>query len=177
VQPAQPSQRHVLGGPASHPTKLEQSREYFGVGVEGERIKLDCAVRYPAGEPQESANPLVAEPDGAKTRRRPSRYIARRRKCVMRRRTGSAFYVANDGKAIQEFETDNERELLAGEGVHQRLEGGRKPRRFQTAEPIGQCSQPTIAMRHSVPLGKIDVQSEQPADEQQDLAPVRRRAE
>ena len=79
--------------------------------------------------------------------------------------TGSKSHVGYDGKAIQEFETDNERELLAGEGVHQRFEDGRKPRRLHTAEPIGQFSEPTVMMRHSVPLGQIDVQSEQPFDD------------
>ena len=78
--------------------------------------------------------------------------------------TGSKSHVGYDGKAIQEFETDNERELLACEGVHQRFEYGRKPRRFQTTEPIRQFSKPTITTRDSVPAGQIDLQSEQPFD-------------
>ena len=61
--------------------------------------------------------------------------------------TGSASHVANDGKTIEEFETDNERQLLAGEGAHQRFEHAWKPGRFQTPEPMRQFSQPTIPTR------------------------------
>ena len=74
----------------------------------------------------------------------------------MGRRTGSASHVANGGKPIEQFETDDEGQLLAGESVYQSFEHCRKPRRLHAAEPISQFSQPPITMRQPVPLGKID---------------------
>ena len=68
--------------------------------------------------------------------------------------------VAHRGQSIEQFEADDQRQLLTREGVDERLEHRRKPRRLQSAESIRQFSQPAITMRHSVPIGQIDVQSE-----------------
>ena len=94
----------------------------------------------------------------------------------MCRRTDSEFHIGNNGEAIEELETDLERELLAREGVDERLEYCGEPRRLQTAEPISQFSQMTITLRHSVPLGQVDAQSEQPIHERSDFASVHSRA-
>ena len=144
--------------------QLEQSRAHFRVAVEGEHVQIDCAAGYSASEGQQSANLLVTEPQGAQTSRASSSDIARCWKCVVGGRVAPESHVGSDSKTIQKLETDNERELLAREGVHQRLEHGRKPRRFQTTEPMRQFSEPTITLCDSVPLGEIDVQSEQPFD-------------
>ena len=44
VQPAQSSQRHVLGGPAADSMELEQLRAYLRVAVEGEGVEIDRAL-------------------------------------------------------------------------------------------------------------------------------------
>ena len=104
-------------------------------------------------------------------------HVVRRRKRVPGALADPTSDVTHRSQSVEQFETDDERELLAGEGVDERLEHRREPRRLQAAEPIGQFSQPAIATRHSVPPGEIDVQSEQPIDDRPDVASLRRRVE
>ena len=142
VQPAKSSSTDTYSAVQRPTPRSSRNRaRTSGVAVTARRVEVDFAVVDSASEGEQSAHLLAAEPDRAQTGRRASRHIAR----PWETRTGRpgplpTSHVAQRGQAIEQFETDDERELLAREAVDERLEHSRKPRRLHTTEPIRQFS-------------------------------------
>jgi hypothetical protein len=58
------------------------------------------------------------------------------------------------------MDANNEGELLAGDGVHNRLEHARKTRWPHAAKPPGEFPEPLVALRYPVEAAEVDPEPE-----------------
>lgn len=163
VQTAETSQQYVLGRPSSYSSQLTKLRECHGVVIKGQTFDVDVASVDSSRQGEQCADLLAAEPNRVIGGRCDSCYIARRWKSV-RGLADSMSHVARPSQSIEELETDDQRQLLAGEAVDEGLEHREESRGFHTPEPIGERPQPLVSFGDSIPVAQIDLQSKQSVD-------------
>ena len=96
-------------------------------------------------------------------------------------RSGETNGTSRDGparvsQAVEQCDTDRERELLAGDGVRQTLEDCGEPRWLDAAVPLYQWAEDVIAFHAPVEVAEVDVEAEHPIEHCRDFVaqPTRR---
>ena len=81
---------------------------------------------------------------------------------------GRPTHIARGCEAVEQFEADFERQLLASKRIDQRLEHTGKPWWLYAAKSFSKRSESRISCCQSVPLGQIDTWTEEAVNNRPD---------
>lgn len=159
VEAAHAAKKRVFGGPAADAPNRKEFFERSGIVKFTEGFQVQCAGGNGAAEFENRALFLMAVAEGAKRARRNAGEVggewAGVDGGVCERRAAESF-----DEAIQQHHADVERNLLAGNGVEERLENGGIARRFEAFERGDERTERFLFCREGVKIAAIDFQAE-----------------